>query len=250
MGGRITRPHETLIRRHSTCAQYIPELRGGNGIPYADRTHFYKIRYFKTTRAARRAQRHAYRTKYLVPGTLACHAILVERQDRMLLLKYPRYKQDLTDVLRTSSLKELDEKMVKLFECVAEVHRRGVVHGDLKPSNVLVDDNRVVLADLDTMCRPTGKRTTFTRSYSPPTVLVRAIENNDNYTWFEKMRLLDIYAMGKISSACDMCFPYDTRWRNIADLLTNTNILRFFNAQKLVTMPDANHVIFNTNVII
>lgn len=251
MGAHITRPHERLLRKHSKKAMYLPKAKGGNGLPYADDTHFYKMRYFDSEKSARRAARHAMRTKDLIPGYLACHAILAEQSGKTVLIKYPRHERDMIHVLENSNAHELDQKMVQVLTVVHEMHKLGVVHGDLKPANVLVTKRSVLLADLDTLCKPRGKRKSFTHSYSPSSAIVRSLERNKNYTWFEKMRALDLYAVGRMCSDCARCFDSPTRWGRIASLLTNQNILNFFDTSvPLVTMTDALIIIAQTDIVV
>ena len=78
---------------------------------------------------------------------------------------------------RQFTVPEVCELGAQLATTLAQVHRRGVAHGDVKPSNVLLDhEGRPWLTDFGT-ARPTtwpttdGPTLTFTILYSAPEVL-------------------------------------------------------------------------------
>jgi serine/threonine protein kinase len=106
------------------------------------------------------------------------------------------YVRSLADVLYKRKL-TLHEKLGLLWQagqCLAEAHRLGFVHRDVKPANFLLDEqNQVVLSDIDTMHTKVGetltKNGTGTGDYWPPEGL---------FGWYNEKRdhRHDVFAFG------------------------------------------------------
>ena len=86
----------------------------------------------------------------------------------------------------------LRSRALRLIEIVAAMHARGVVHGDLKPHNVLVDGERVVVLDLGIASGP---------SIAPEDQRVRSVGGTLGYMPPEQFhsrpkKASDLYALG------------------------------------------------------
>jgi formylglycine-generating enzyme required for sulfatase activity/serine/threonine protein kinase len=85
-------------------------------------------------------------------------------------------------------------RSLALLEAIAAVHATGLLHGDIKPSNVLLDhDDQLVLIDFGTARRigelnNTATSTMFTPGYAPPELMIgsrvrEAGPCSDLYSW-------------------------------------------------------------------
>ncbi|MER9403662.1 NERD domain-containing protein [Mesorhizobium caraganae] len=87
------------------------------------------------------------------------------------------WRGDLDFIAEVAGEDTTEQLVLRWFEnlCVAldALHAQGWVHGDVSPSNILVDENRVVLIDYD-LARPVGQR-----PHSPGTVLYASPERRD-----------------------------------------------------------------------
>ncbi|KND92591.1 LIM domain kinase 1 [Tolypocladium ophioglossoides CBS 100239] len=82
----------------------------------------------------------------------------VVKDNRILGLSLRRYSYTLKDAIREKK-PSFDQRRAYLEDVkrgIAHLHNLGLVHGDLNPSNIMVDENCAVLIDFDS-CRPAGK---------------------------------------------------------------------------------------------
>ena len=83
----------------------------------------------------------------------------------------------LADGVTTRSWSDAQTHALQLLDALESVHDAGLVHGDVKPANVLVDKRRgVVLIDFGTAradeeFQATITSTSFTRGYAPPELM-------------------------------------------------------------------------------
>ncbi|CAE6468496.1 unnamed protein product [Rhizoctonia solani] len=88
---------------------------------------------------------------------------------------------------------------IQLADAVEYLHANGIVHGDIKPDNVLMtDDGRVQLADFGSAISALTTTLDFTRTKSPNFTMRFAApeilnQKEGNYTFTEAS---DIYALG------------------------------------------------------
>ena len=87
---------------------------------------------------------------------------------------------------------ELRPRALRLIELVAAMHARGIVHGDFKPHNVLVDGDRVVVLDLGIASGP---------SIDPGDRRVQSVGGTLGYMPPEQLntrptKAADLYALG------------------------------------------------------
>lgn len=101
-------------------------------------------------RAAERAQREAAAVARL-SHTHCARAYAIERDDRNVYLVYEYIPgKTLRDALRTYELADAEvvEVAAQLLEALAHAHEHGVVHRDVKPTNVLLEERDSVHARL------------------------------------------------------------------------------------------------------
>lgn len=90
----------------------------------------------------------------------------------------------------------------QIIEAIGYIHRRNIIHGDLKPSNILIKDNVVKVVDFGTAHEKKSKCSEIyslvkepfgTKLYLPPEINEKIINNDDSYLFNSKM---DIWALG------------------------------------------------------
>jgi cyclin-dependent kinase 12/13 len=89
-------------------------------------------------------------------------------------------ENDLSRIISSLRPKQLSLQIIKCYmrqilETLCEIHRRGILHLDLKPANILVNGNgRLCLADLGFMtdATPPLNNNVVTRWYRPPEILL------------------------------------------------------------------------------
>lgn len=137
------------------------------------------------------------------PGVVAVHAIARHR-DRPCLVMERIYGRTLSEHLdrlaRSGARFTVDETVATLSELctvVAAVHRAGLMHGDLKPANVVLAANRrVVLLDFGVFqperALAAQPQLFATPCYAAPELVVDEVQPGHGY-------LVDVYAAGVVA---------------------------------------------------
>jgi predicted Ser/Thr protein kinase len=130
--GVVWRAHDELLRRDVA----VKELHVRVGVD----SDFHTKQVLREARAAARL-RH--------PGVVAVHDVVVD-DGRPLILMELIEGQSLADMIRTHgplSEQRVAEIGARLLDALSVAHAQGVVHRDVKPGNILLNGDRVVLTD-------------------------------------------------------------------------------------------------------
>lgn len=119
-------------------------------------------------------------------------------------------------------------------DAIAYIHRRNIIHGDLKPSNILIKEDVVKVVDFGTAHEKKSQSSEIyslvrepfgTKLYLPPEINEKISNDDDSYLYNSKM---DIWALGIILH--QMLFqgrhPFDDQKKpkNIVRHIINNNI--------------------------
>ena len=226
------------MKQHTNEKIRVASIRGNFAYTFYSVKHFYKLNETKDKEEAERLYKLLSTTRERIPSRYMCHSIdtkLINGQ--CVISKYVIQKGDLYELRKTFSFLKLSTILVQLISAIMELHSFGVVHGDIKPENILISQqDRVLLCDLDHACRPTSLRTINTEFYSPPVGLVREavhMQKTNTVSYFELYSMVDLYALGQtihmLSQFFDPTNIHTTSfWKSVVDLFVCTNIRCFF----------------------
>lgn len=237
--GHKSPKHIRHIVKHHIEEKVKPHIvKGSFAFPFVGKNYFYKVNLMKNKGCAIDLLEHInmlkneYRTRYL------CHAVeckLVE--DKYLVTKFTLHKGDLFEMKNKLNFAELTKILLDLVSAVSFLHMHGLVHGDIKPENILVSENNfAILCDIDNVGKPTDVRRIGTEFYAPPVGLMREGVNmamTGRVTWFELYAMVDLYAVG--STVLTALHKKKTRnihvqrfFDALANMYTKDNITYFF----------------------
>ena len=122
---------------------------------------------------------------------------LIEQDGKLLVVEEYVEGRTLAELIQSMPSQRIDESLAvnilrQLCECLAPLHEKGIIHRDVKPSNIiLTKDNIVKLIDFGiarTEKQEAGNDTEFlgTRGYAPP----------EQYGFGQTDARSDIYALG------------------------------------------------------
>lgn len=135
--GAVWQAHDTLLDRDVAVKEIRLPLLAGSSV---------EVRDMLVARAIREA-RAAARLRH--PGIVTVHDVVTEDDRPWIVMELVRGRS-LADVIREQNLLPVGraaEIGSHVLEALRAAHRQGVLHRDVKPANILLDDDRVVLTD-------------------------------------------------------------------------------------------------------
>ena len=106
------------------------------------------------------------------PGCVIKYRDSFMENETIYLITDKIHGRSLQDYLENGMDFSVRETMKMLVDVVMQVHKKGIIHCDIKPSNIVVqEDGRIVLIDFGTACykKKTGDEMMFaSRGYSAP----------------------------------------------------------------------------------
>lgn len=132
------------------------------------------------------------------PGLVVAHSYGYLGPLPFLVLEYLRGVSLATAIANTGRASDIDDALDLargICDAVQPLHDRGLIHGDLKPSNIMRESTRVVVIDLglvwDPAREPNGYRVSGSPPFMAPEVIARTVHPGQEL-------LIDVYAIGMI----------------------------------------------------
>lgn len=241
----------SIMKKHVHEKTKVSVVRGNFAWPFVSAKFFYKINEFKHEEDAKAFHGHLASTRKKFPTEHVCHALECTLVDNHYVLsKYHRHMGDLFELRNKLTFEQLSRVLLSLVSGLIEVHSMGVVHGDVKPENILVTHNyKAILCDLDNMEKPTQVKSIGTEYYSPPVGLFReglAMAKSGEVTYYELYAMVDMFGVAATIQA--LLLNRKTRnvhrkvfWERVVQMMMETNLKYFFNdrvQQKMVRAID------------
>ena len=238
-----TTPKFIKIVIKNNVDEKVKQLRqqGTFGYAFVGETKFYKINQCKTQQQAEIFCKHVMDTRAILPNEDCCHALSSKVIGDCVLSSFPRYDADLHSMSYKCDFDSLHRTLLHLLESLCYMHACGVVHGDIKPENILVSayGRPPVFGDLDNLRHPTTDlRSIGTEKYAPRSLgLVReaiSMIRTKEATPFEVYAFLDLYAFGKtVQTVLDRQIHVKNLhiqrfWLRIIELYTGCSLRHFF----------------------
>lgn len=132
------------------------------------------------------------------PGLVVAHGYGYHGATPFLVLEYLRGVSLAKCLASTVGGLDIDDALdlaVGICDAVQPLHDRGLVHGDLKPSNIMREATRVVVIDLGLVWDPAREPNGYRVSGSPPFMAPEVIEHTVHPG---QEQLIDVYAIGMI----------------------------------------------------
>lgn len=132
------------------------------------------------------------------PGIVVAHGYGFVGATPFLVLEYLRGVSLATCLANAAGGLDIDDALdlaVGICDAVQPLHDRGLVHGDLKPSNIMREETRVVVIDLGLVWEPAREPNGYHISGSPPFMAPEVIEHSVHPG---QEQLIDVYAIGMI----------------------------------------------------
>lgn len=110
------------------------------------------------------------------PNIVGVIDVFEEHQTAYMVMEYVKGETLKEKIQRDGFMNELPAMLLttQLLDAVSEIHKKGVLHRDIKPDNILItSENRVVLIDFGSARefaegKSTSTKAIFTPSYAPP----------------------------------------------------------------------------------
>ncbi len=142
------------------------------------------------------------------------------------------------------------ECMEQIARAIDRVHRHGILHGDIKPHNILIEreTNRAMITDFglaDLESNDDGRSIAGTPAYMAPELASGLMRSGSEEVVANRSIASDVYSIGATLWAalagCSPCYPNRTPSQQVEDV-ANGN-LRFFQQRKSKLPPDMQRII-------
>lgn len=176
---------------------------GAHGKVYTDLLHAYKVAYLPKSRKSKgllhfRSAIHeailmnSLDKSYSLQSSLT-QLIVKKGLIRAIVHQLPLAKSNLCRVYKTMTIGDIQNMIRQVGSSIMKLHQNGILHGDIKPENVLLISGRYTLCDYSisvveniTCCRPLG-----TFYYRPPEIFKGLAYTQKSDIWSFGVLILD-----------------------------------------------------------